>query len=213
MAAPESTSSTGEEADSTGGEADSSESSGAAGTPDVASVGLMDATVRGTPVSTKGLTRAVTTLSAALTRTQRSAETPLRGSAAPQKCAATRCGTSRRSLRRRRLGGGHGPHRRVHHGVRGSAHVRGRCGHLVVGCGHRCHGSSQAGTTDSEGPEKALSTGFKVTNRSRSPTSDRCRPSGVSRLGAGAPHTSTTGWCRRPESRAATAATSAPYPA
>ena len=69
---------------------------------------------------------------------------------------------------RRCFGGAHGPHGCVDHTVRDRAHVRGRRSHLVVGCGHRGHGSTQALTTDSQRPRSRLSTGFQVTNRSRS---------------------------------------------
>ena len=101
--------------------------------------------------------------------------------------------------RRRGLGSGHRPHRRVHHTVGNGAHLRGRRGHLVVGCGHRCHGSTQAGTTDSQRPETALSTGLQVTNRSRSPAPGRCRLSGVS---TGLAASSTTGHTGKPGSDA-----------
>ena len=55
-----------------------------------------------------------------------------------------------------------------HHTVGDSAHLRGRRRHLVAGCGHRGHGSTQPLTTDSQRPRSPLSTGLQVTNRSRS---------------------------------------------
>ena len=112
-------------------------------------------------------------------------------------CAATRASSStiwdfkpgELDQGRRRFGGAHGPHGCVDHTVRNRAHVRGRRSHLVVGCGHRGHGSTQALTTDSQRPRSRLSTGVQVTNRSRS----SCRWKVVSRLGPGGPRTSTTG--------------------
>ena len=86
------------------------------------------------------------------------------------------------------LRGAHGPHRCVDHTVRNRAHPRGRGGHLVVGCGHRGHGSTQALTTDTQRPRSRLSTGVQVTNRSRSAivhTPDGLRRV-VSRLGLAA---------------------------
>ena len=42
----------------------------------------------------------------------------------------------------------HRPHRRVDHTVGDAAQLRGRRGHLVAGCGHRCHAPSQPAPTD-----------------------------------------------------------------
>ena len=100
--------------------------------------------------------------------------------------------------RRRGLVSGHRPHRHVDHSVGDRAHPRGRRGHLVVGCGHRCHGSTQARTTDSQSPRSALIHRVStVTNRSRSGVVDELRRLSWGRWFRGrrcAPYTSTTGY-------------------
>ena len=130
--------------------------------------------------------------------------------------------------RRRRLVSGHRPHRRVHHTVGDAAHLRGRRGHLVVGCGHRCHGSTQA--RDHRQSEAQNGLIHRVQGHEQV-TIRRVIHSRVAACGASnersnnreghrrgleaqarALRTSTTGWLR-PESRATTATHRAPYPA
>ena len=97
------------------------------------------------------------------------------------------------------LSGVHGPHRRVHQAVGDAAQLRGRRGHLVAGCGHRCHEPSQPAPTTPR--IRVATTGGE---RCRKPCCGRQvgRLVVVSRLRPGGLRTSTTGSAaRRPGGR------------